>query len=265
MPLSVFSLFTTLLLSSAAYAADDTFTWPNNTLAAVSLSYDDALHSQLDNAVAALNKYDLKGSFYLTLASPAFQTRKQEWQAIAEQGHELGNHTINHACRGSLPNRSWVTPENDLDKKTLAELVSEVKTANSILKQLDNQELRTFTLPCTDNLAGGEDYLKEVTPLFIGIKSNVADIPKSMQSVNIKRVSVISAENLTGEQLIALVKEAGSHGTMVNFTFHGVGGDHLAISSKAHLTLLSFLAKHRNHYWVDTFRNISLHITSHQE
>lgn len=265
MQLSAFSLFTTLFLSSAAMADDDSFPWPNNSLAAISLSYDDALHSQLDNAVPALNKYDLKASFYVTLASSAFQTRKQEWQAIAEQGHELGNHTVNHACRGSLPNRAWVDPNNDLDKKTLAELVAEVKTANNILKELDNQELRTFTLPCTDNLVGGKDYLTEVTPLFIGIKSHVASIPKSMKSVNIKRVAVISAENLTGEQLIALVKEAGSHGTMVNFTFHGVGGDHLSISAKAHTTLLAFLAKHRDHYWIDTFRNISLHIISHQE
>jgi hypothetical protein len=52
---------------------------------------------------------------------------------------------------------------------------------------------------------------------------------------------------------------------MVNFTFHGVGGDHLSISSQAHKSLLTFLAKNKNDYWVDTFRNISLHITSQQQ
>lgn len=241
------------------------FMWPNGAKAAVTLAYDDALNSQLDNAIPALNKYGFKGSFYLTLASPVFQERKQEWQTIAQQGHELGNHTINHACRKSLPNRNWVDPNNDLDNKSVIELVTEINLANRILKQIDKQNIRTFALPCGDRLAKGKDYLAEISPLFVGIKSNVASIPKNMKNVNIKRVSVISAENLTGEQLIDLVKEAGSHRTMVNFTFHGVGGDHLSISSQAHKSLLAFLAKNKNDYWVDTFRNISLHITSQQQ
>ncbi len=241
-------------------SAEEPYSWPDNALAAVSLSYDDALHSQLDNAIPALDKYGFKGSFYLTLASPAFKARKQEWQAIAKHGHELGNHTIHHACRGSLPNRDWVDPNNDLDNKTVADLVAEVTTANDILRQLDNQTIRTFTLPCTDTLASGENYLNAIAALFIGVKSKVAGIPTNMKSIDIKSVGVISAENLTGEQLISLVKEAKSHGTMVNFTFHGIGGDYLSITSQAHATLLNYLANNKKLYWVDTFRNISLHI-----
>jgi hypothetical protein len=247
-----------------SFAAEE-FSWPDNAIAAVSLSYDDALNSQLDNAIPALNKYGFKGSFYLSLASPAFKSRQQEWQSIANNGHELGNHTINHACRGSLPNRDWVNPENDLDKKTVAELVDEVLIANQILLKLDKQKLRTFTLPCTDVLASGRNYLKEISPYFIGIKSRIGQIPKKMQDVNIKDVAVISTENLTGAQLISYVKHAGNNGTMVNFTFHGIGGDHLSVTSEAHTTLLKFLATNQDDYWVDTFRNISLHINNHKK
>ena len=46
---------------------DGKYPSPNNALAAVSLSYDDPLNSQLNNAIPALDKYDLKGSFYLTM------------------------------------------------------------------------------------------------------------------------------------------------------------------------------------------------------
>jgi len=245
--------------------ATDKYSWPNNAIAAVSLSYDDALNSQLDNAIPELDKYDLKASFYLSIASPAFQNRKQEWQKIAEHGHELGNHTINHACRGSLPNRDWVDPKNDLDKKSVAELVDEVLTANQILLKLDKQKLRTFTLPCTDVLASGRNYLEEISPFFIGIKSRIGQIPTIMGDVNIKDVAVISTENLTGAQLISYVKQAGNNGTMVNFTFHGIGGDHLSVTSEAHTSLLTFLATHKDHYWVDTFRNISLHINNRKK
>lgn len=268
MTLKIFTVnFNALALccSLSAFAENEQHSWPNNALAAVSLSYDDTLASQLDNAIPALDKYDLKGSFYLTLASPTFKARKLEWQNIAKHGHELGNHTINHACRGSLPNRSWVDPKNDLDNKKVAELVAEVVKANQILMQLDNQTIRTFTLPCTDTLAGGRNYLKAITPLFIGMKTRVGGIPETMKGSDIKNVAVISAENLTGEQLIAYVKQAADKGTMVNFTFHGVGGDYLSITAAAHDTLLKFLANNKKRYWVDTFRNISLHIINNKE
>ena len=55
---------------------------------------------------------------------------------VAQQDHELGNHSINHACRGSLPNRECVSEQNDLDKKYFAEIIQEVQTANSFLKAI---------------------------------------------------------------------------------------------------------------------------------
>lgn len=255
----------TLLLSCALFAGDDKYTWPNNTLAAVSLSYDDALNSQLDNAIPTLNEFGFKGSFYLTLSSSVFSQRKAEWQAIAQQGHELGNHTINHACRGSLPDREWVKADNDLDKIPLNTLLTEIIEANKILKQLDKQSTRTFTVPCTDKLVSGVDYLQKIKPFFIGIKSRVAEIPTTMTGFDIKDVSVIAPVDMTGEQLINYVKLAEKHGTLVNFTFHGIGGDHLSISNKAHTRLLTYLSNNKDIYWVDTFRNISLHVNQRQD
>lgn len=246
-------------------SAQNDFRWPNNTLAAVSLSYDDALHSQLNNAVPILNKYRFKGSFYLTLNSPVFKLRRKEWQMLASQGHELGNHTINHACRGSLPNRAWVKPNNDLDNKTIKELVSEVKKANNILTTLDNQTRRTFSLPCSDNLTSDGDYLKAVSSLFIGIQSKIDTIPTKMSTVNVKDMSVISAANLSGSQLINYVKQAEKNGTMVNFTFHGIGDDYLSTSSEAHNALVEYLARNKKRYWVDTVINISSYISHYDQ
>ena len=43
---------------------------------------------------------------------------------------------------------------------------------------------------------------------------------------------------------------------MANLTFHGIGGDHLAVSAEAHEALLAHLAAHPDVYWVATFRDI---------
>jgi hypothetical protein len=43
---------------------------------------------------------------------------------------------------------------------------------------------------------------------------------------------------------------------MVNFTFHGIGGEHLSVSTDAHEALLRYLAEHRGTYWTATFVDI---------
>ena len=68
-------------------------------------------------------------------------------------------------------------------------------------------------------------------------------------------VPVTVPVDATGAELIALVEEAGRRGTMINFTFHGIGGDHLPVSNEAHEELLAFLAANRHLYLTDTIRN----------
>jgi peptidoglycan/xylan/chitin deacetylase (PgdA/CDA1 family) len=41
-------------------------TWPNGSVAAVSLTYDDGLASHLDNARPQLERFGFKGTFFLT-------------------------------------------------------------------------------------------------------------------------------------------------------------------------------------------------------
>jgi len=255
-------IFASLFATNTSFAKQLTiehskFQWPNGEKAAVNLAYDDALKSQLDYAIPALNKLSLVGSFYLTLDSATVKSNVTQWKKAASMGHELGNHTIYHACRGSLPNRDWVSPKNDLDKKTVTELVAEIRKANKMLTKLDNKKLRTFTLPCGDNLAGFKDFVTTVQPLFTAIKTHVGDIPKSMAQVDLDNIAVIAPVDVSGKQLISYVKQAEKYGTMVNFTFHGIGADYLSISREAHQQLLQYLAKNKSKYWVATSVDIS--------
>jgi len=61
-----------------------------------------------------------------------------------------------------------------------------------------------------------------------------------------------------------MVKQAAAKGTMVNFTFHGIGGDYITTSTQAHGELLEYLAANRKVYWTDTFINIMKHVKSMQ-
>jgi len=219
----LFKVICAFILSVNMYVANSQ-EWPTDKIA-ISLSYDDALHSQLDHVVPALNKHDFKASFYVIPTSNAFRSRLKEWRIIAHQGHELGNHTLIHSCRGSLENRQWVEPDKDLDKQSVARVVNEIHIANTLLEALDGKTQRTFTIPCGDELAGG------VSSLHVPVGDS-------------------------GDDLINYVKNQSEKVALINILFHGVGGDHLSVSKKAHDDLLIFLANNEDKYWVDTYLTI---------
>jgi peptidoglycan/xylan/chitin deacetylase (PgdA/CDA1 family) len=241
------------------------FKWPHDQKAAVNLAYDDALDSQLDNAIPALNKYGFKGSFYLALSSPTIDKRLPEWRAAAKKGHELANHTLFHQCAASLPGREWVDASRDLDKMTVAQMKDQVLLANTMLYAIDGKRERTFTAPCIDKNAGGKNYIDTIKSEFVAIKLAGGGVTPDMNKLDLYDVSVNFPANVSGQQLIDIVKEAAAKGTMANFTFHGVGGDHLSVTVEAHEELLKYLATHKNIYWVDTFINQMKYVKAHQQ
>ncbi|QJD91155.1 polysaccharide deacetylase family protein [Duganella dendranthematis] len=236
------------------------FQWPHGAQAAVSLAYDDALDSQLDIAIPALDRAGLKGSFYLQLSNPAVDKRMAEWRTAARNGHELGNHSLFHQCSRRAPGHDWVQPQRDLDTTSVAQMQDQVMLGNTMLYAIDSKRERTYTVPCGDTLAAGADYLKTVAPAFVAIKVGGEAVTPSMATLNPSAVGVYAPEGLSGQQLIAIVQQAAAKGTMVNFTFHGVGGDYLTTSAAAHEELVQYLAANRQRYWTDTFLNIMTYV-----
>lgn len=240
----------------------DPFAWPGGARAAVSLAYDDALDSQLDNAIPALDRHGLRGTFYLQLSNPPVGQRMEAWRAAARRGHELGNHSLFHQCSGTGADRAWVAPHRDLDTTGAAQMRDQVMLANTMLMAIDGRRERTYTAPCGDVLAGGTDYIPLLHQDFVAIKAGHGrpGVPASMAAVDPFMVGSVGPVGTSGKELIEMVKQAGARGTMVAFTFHGIGGDHLSVSKEAHEELLQFLAAHRKEYWTDTFLNVMKHV-----
>jgi len=252
-------------LSSAAVAApSEPFAWPEGRRAAVSLAYDDALDSQLDTAIPALDAHGLKGSFYLTLSADAMRMRMDDWRAAARNGHELGNHSLFHQCAASKPGRDWVPPQRDLEATTTLQMQEQVRLASTMLQAIDGDTTRTFTVPCGDTAARDGDYVTGLAADFVAIKVMGGAVVPDMRTLDPHAVPVEAPVGVDGDALIAWAEEAARRGTMVNFTFHGIGGDHLAISGEAHAQLLAHLAAHRDVYWTATFREIMTWVRAQQ-
>ncbi|MGQ4660430.1 polysaccharide deacetylase family protein [Lysobacter sp. F6437] len=254
-------LFAAVLGAPFASAGErEPYQWPDGRRAAVSLAYDDALDSQLDNAIPALERHGFRASFYLPLSADTLRTRLPEWRAAAARGHELGNHTLFHQCSGAGEGRGWVEPQRDLDTTTAAQMADQVRLANAMLGAIDGRTARTLAVPCGDAVADGVNYVELVEQEFVAIRLGNGAVVEDMATLDPHALSVDTPAQVTGTQLIAIVEAAARKGTMANLTFHGVGGDYLAVSSEAHETLLDHLARHPEVYWVAPFVEIMQYV-----
>ena len=247
--------------------AEPVINWPDGKKAAIALTYDDALESQLDNALPILDKYGLKGTFYIIAGRDIFFDHVDEWKAVAKNGHELGNHTMYHACRGSLPNRDWVAPGADLDTYTLDRIVGEVRVTNRILAYLDGKapQARSFAYPCGESATGGESYVEAVSGDFIaarGVAQGIVDFNGA--NVDRMHLPIFARIDPPGETLIAYAQQVLDAGGLGTYLFHGIGGDHLVVSAEAHKELIVWLAEHEDEIWIAPVAEIMAYVNAQQ-
>ncbi len=232
---------------------------------AVVLTYDDALHVHLDHALPSLDSFGLKATFYISGYSGAIHTRINEWRAVAQKGHELGNHTLFHPCNGSLPGRSWVKEDYDLSRYSITRIEDEIKMTNTLLSAIDGKEKRTFAYPCSDTHIDGHYYLKNVEREFTGARAVRTEFAK-MEDVQLYNLGSYMVSGQSGDELVAQVKEAVQKGALLVFLFHGVGGEHdLDVSLTAHRQLLQYLKQQEEDIWVAPMTEVVEYISNHRK
>jgi hypothetical protein len=247
----LFSSAATLLVCAVALAlprTDQSDTgqppWPGQRHAAIALTYDDALGSQLDVAIPQLDAAGLKGTFYLM--GRQIGPNVPRWRTAAAHGHELGNHTVNHPCaRGTYDMPEQYTSE----AYTVDVMMTDIRVMNGFLQAMDDKPMHSLATPCEQNLAGGQDYLAPLAQThLVNFIRDHRTMPTS--------VRYTSFTNTSGAQMIQWVEEVRRAGAAGVVVFHGVGGDYLNVSGEAHQQLVAYLKAHDREIWTDTFSKI---------
>jgi peptidoglycan/xylan/chitin deacetylase (PgdA/CDA1 family) len=252
-------------LSPAPHADDsvslqtklESFSWPHGALAAVSLTYDDALTSQLDNAAPALARHGLLATFFITGSSPTLEAAPAAFRQLIKAGHELGSHTIHHPCDRALgfPKRGFALQDYDQ-----ARMAAELTDSVQLLRELGQSEPFTFAYPCGSTWLGEthESYVPAVAGQFLaarGVTAHVADPAR----VSLSEVPSVMG-NTSASDLISWVERALAGGGWMVFTFHGVAEDHLAVQAEAHEALLSYLEQRKSSVWTERFGTIAAYV-----
>jgi peptidoglycan/xylan/chitin deacetylase (PgdA/CDA1 family) len=233
------------------------FVWPNGTRAAVSLTYDDAIQSQLDNAVPALAHHGLVATFFLTGHSEVLKNSADRYRALVQAGNELGSHTMDHPCDRSL---SFVKPGFALQDYDLARMQADLTENIQQLRDLGQKAPFSFAYPCGSTWLGEEhtSYVPLIGQLFVaarGVNGRVSD-PSRDSLLEVPS----PMGNTSGPDLTSWVERALSQGGWVVFTFHGVAGDYLPVQADAHEALLGYLEQHKTSVWTERFGTVASYV-----
>jgi peptidoglycan/xylan/chitin deacetylase (PgdA/CDA1 family) len=233
------------------------FTWPHGARAAVSLTYDDAIPSQLANAAPALARHGLLATFFVTGDSRTLQQAPERYRQLVKAGHELGSHTIHHPCDRALgfPKPGFALQDYD-QTRMAAELVDSVR----LLGELGQSAPVSFAYPCGSTWLGEarESYVPLIEKQFLaarGVSPSVADPTR----VSLSEVPSAMG-NTSAAELTSWVDRALADGGWVVFTFHGVAGDYLAVSADAHEALLAYLEQHESRVWTERFGTVAEYV-----
>ncbi len=238
------------------------FAWPNGTRAAVSLTYDDAIQSQLDNAVPALARHGLVATFFLTGTSGLVQQSPERYRALVQAGHELGSHTMNHPCDRGM---SFVKPGFGLQDYDLPRMQAELHDNIQQLRDLGQKEPFSFAYPCGSTWLGEAhtSYIPLIEQEFVAARGVDARVDDPARDTLFQVPSPMG--NMAAPTLITWVDRALKEGGWVVFTFHGVAGDYLAVEAGAHEALLGYLEQHKSSVWTERFGSVAQYVKAQRK
>jgi len=249
-----------LFVSILQAKAQQKITWPHHKKAVIVLTYDDALESQLNNAVPQLEAAHFPATFFLT--GDINSETIPKWRALSKKGFELGNHTIYHPCLSTDDNPTYS------DDYTPYGIIKEIDVMNHFLFAVDGKNTRTYAYPCTETTVGnGKDYVDTLRKYglvkYARVGGDVDAVVTDFKNLDPLQVPSYGLDdNTPGDKLIAFVKLAEKTGGMGVIMFHGIGGDYITTSVKAHQQLINYLKKHRKEIWVATFQQAMHYATA---
>jgi peptidoglycan/xylan/chitin deacetylase (PgdA/CDA1 family) len=245
------NLILLFLFVSFTAAAQPKIAWPDGKKAVIVLTYDDALNSQLNNAVPELEEAGLTATFFLT--GDINSQNIVRWRDVSAKGFELGNHTLYHPCAPS--------PDNPVasDTYTPYRIIREIEVMNRFLFAVDGKNTRTYAYPCTETTVGGKSYVDTLKYYNLvkyarigGDKEAIITDFKHLDPLQVPAYGL--EDNTTGQQLVDYVKRVAQSGGMGVIMLHGIGGDYITTPDEAHKQLVAYLKQNKDSIWVATFQ-----------
>jgi peptidoglycan-N-acetylglucosamine deacetylase len=249
--------------SASATALPSPTMWPGDRSAAVSLTFDDAMQTHLDNAGPILKKRGLSGTFFVvTGPSSTWRERPDDWKRLAAEGNEIASHTVHHPCmlKAIQPHSQDYTPNM---------MLREIReSSEAIIERLGVRRGLTFAYPCGDMTFGAEAdlarnqglYMEYVARYHFAARGYNSWAPVVAEDINPLTVPVLGwTVGKDFPSLLVQLEAARQGHNWGVYVFHGVGGQWLSVTTQALDELAGFLAQHTE-IWTATFGDVVRYI-----
>ena len=197
-----------LLFSLIVHDTHARIHWPEGKKAAVILTYDDGLKSQLQIVIPQLEEHNFRGTFFL-YGQVVKEEDIPEWRKASQRGHELGNHSMFHPCLSQTTGQT-AEPCRSLECYSVKDMLIEIGMMNNFLYAIDGKKEHAYAYPCSQCVAGGEDYSKPLLASGLSRFARGGDrgIISNTDSLNYAMIPTLPAHTgISADSLIAYVQE----------------------------------------------------------
>lgn len=258
------SVIAAILGVSAVTPARTAFLWPEGKRAALSLTFDDARLSQVDVGLPLLDKYGVKATFYVN--PDGVKDRIDGWRQAVRNGHEIGNHTVNHPCTGNYE----FARDHALENMTLADIKKEILDADRVLRDLLGIKPESFAYPCCQMFVGRGRNLKTYVPMvaerFLTARMGGDDAGNDPSFCDLSQLMAGGSDDVTFEKLKPMIDQTIAEGRWLILCGHEVGDASFQITSTATLeAICRFALDPANGLWIDTVSRIGRYVNGHRK
>jgi len=238
------------------------FKWPPGKKAALSLSFDDARESQVLSGTALLDSYGIKATFFVVPSS--VEKRLEGWKKAVANGHEIGNHSVNHPCSGNF----YWSRNNALEDYTLKRMKAELAECNKRVEALLGIKPEVFAYPCGQKYVGTgrrtKSYVPLVSKMFLlgrGWRDEAANDPVHC---NFFQLTGVEMDNKDFNEILPLLQEATKKGQWLLLAGHEMADSGEQTTRLAMLTeLAKYVQDPANGIWIAPVGTVARYINQH--
>lgn len=256
------SILASLLLTAClpvAHAQDKPFQWPEGKQVAVSLTFDDGRYSQVEGGTALLDEFGVKATFYVVPS--AVEQRLEGWKKAVANGHEIGNHSMNHPCTGNFP---W-SRQKALENYTTKQMKDELVEANRKIQQLLGVTAKQFAYPCGQTFIGRgretKSYVPIVAELFESGRGWLDEAPSDPQFCDFAQLTGMESDGKTFDQILPLISQAKNNHQWLILAGHEMAEDGNQTTRLSMLRqLLAYAKDPANGIWIAPVGEVATYI-----
>ena len=257
-------LVITLLFIRFTPKEEKKFHWPEGKKVAVSLTFDDGRASQVDAGTALLDAYGVKATFYVVPS--AVEQRLDGWKEAVKNGHEIGNHSLNHPCTGNF---AWAR-DKALEDYTLDQMRKELETANKEIHNLLGITPEVFAYPCGQTYVGRgvetKSYVPVVAELFQFGRGWMDEGPNAPQFCDYAQLTGMEMDGKDFDEVKKMIEAAKASGGWLVLAGHEMGEEGFQTTKLSMLKdLIQYAANPANGVWLETVGTVGKYVRKEGE